>query len=217
MIVYEPKLPAVGAQTRAAQNLVVDDADTRQMASDWANAAKDRREFLDGKRKSYVEPQNLSIKRINADYMPVLADYDAAIAVAKQAMLTYDRAQAARIVAAQAEADRIAAEARAEAEAQAKKLAKTDPVQAAELVAIASLITAPVIVAEKSTGTHTRKKWKARLLSHQVLCLAAGSNPQAQKMLAFDQAAANLLAVATKGPCPFPGVEFYEDESVVLK
>lgn len=217
VVEYDPQLPAAGVQTRTAQLLVIECADTRQMASDWANAAKVRRNKMDDERREWVDPLNAYVKKLNGKFNAVIHDYDAAIDVAKAAMLTYDRAEVARVAAAQAEANRIAAEARAAAEAEAKKLEKTDPVQAAVMTAVAAVITAPAVLVTKAKGDHTRKKWKARLVSKQALVMSATTDPAALAMLDFDQAGANLVAAATKGQSNIPGVEFYEDESVVLK
>ncbi len=219
VVTYEKAtLPAVGAQAKQAAMITVVDSDTYDLAISTAKVLKERRDVIEAKRAAYVKPLNDLKALIQADFTPVIADYDAAIDTIKGAANGYLREQKRLAAVAQAAADKAVADAKLAAEAEAKKLEKKAPEQAAAIRAVAAVAVAPVVVVEKKEGSHTRTTWKARLVDKVALVQHAARLEQgALVMLQFDQAAANLAAKALKGPSNIPGVEFYEDDSLVLK
>ena len=68
-------------------------------------------------------------------------------------------------------------------------------------------------VETKAEGISVRKKWKARVVKeYQVPIAVAGIT-----IRPVDQSALNKLAALSKGECDCPGVEFYQEESTVVR
>jgi hypothetical protein len=118
----------------------------------------------------------------------------------------------------QAEADALAASARKALEAKAAKM-KTEA-KREEYMERAAEVAAPVVtvapVVPTVTGQAIRTTWKARLIDMQSL---TGIPPGDVRLslIAFDQSAANKLAVATKGALAVQGVEWYQEQSLASR
>lgn len=125
-------------------------------------------------------------------------------------------AERLRIEAAQAaaaERARLEREANAKERAAAAAAVKGEAKQEAAASAVAPVIqvSAPV----KQAGESRRTTWKAQLTSLPTL---AGLPPGDVRLsfLAFDQAAANRFAIATKGTVTVPGVAFVSETSLAI-
>lgn len=114
-----------------------------------------------------------------------------------------------------AERKRLLVEAEA---AERKAAAASVKVEAKEEQAAA--VCAPVITVsgpEKQAGETVRKLWRAKLADKRALVAAGALNDVAASLLAFDQSAADRLAVATKGAIAIPGIEWYTEISMAVR
>lgn len=129
-----------------------------------------------------------------------------------------DRIRNAEQAKLQAEADERARKEREALEAKAAKM-KTES-KRDEYLERAAVVVAPIVTVESSVpnvkGQSIRTTWKARLVSLSALTGIPEGDVRLS-MVTFDQAAANKLAVATKGAMSVPGVEWYEDKSMSVK
>jgi len=125
----------------------------------------------------------------------------------------------------QAEQRKLQAEADARAEAERKALEKKaaamkTEAKREEYMERASEVAAPVVtvapVVPTVTGQAIRTTWRARLIDMQAL---TGIPPGDVRLslIAFDQSAANKLAVATKGALAVQGVEWYTEQSLASR
>lgn len=65
----------------------------------------------------------------------------------------------------------------------------------------------------KAEGISVRKKWKARVVKEYKVPIAVAGIT----IRPIDQSALNKLAVLSKGECDCPGVEFYQEESTMVR
>lgn len=70
-----------------------------------------------------------------------------------------------------------------------------------------------VPVETKAEGISVRKKWKARVVKEYKVPIAVAGIT----IRPIDQSALNKLAVLSKGDCDCPGVEFYQEESTMVR
>jgi hypothetical protein len=205
-----------------AQSLVVRTPEDYTGAADFLKAIKAaQKKVADhfGPMKAAAHAAWKKITATEAEAAQPLADAER---VVKGRMLEYQDEQE-RIR--QAEQRKLQAEADARAEAERKALEKKaaamkTEAKREEYMERAAEVAAPVVtvapVVPTVAGQAIRKTWKARLVSISTLTgLAAGD--VRLSLIAFDQSAANKLAVATKGALSVPGVEWYAEQSLASR
>jgi hypothetical protein len=220
IVKYEkPAMPSVGSAERMAAILVVEDQETYDVAMSTAAEWKAEREAWEAKRKSYADPVNVLKDMIQADFMPIIRGYDAAIAMAKAKGVTFLKAEEQKRLDAQAAADKAYRDAQVAAEAAAKKLEKKNP-EAAEAVREAAQLMAATIVAPtvaQSSGNSAPKKWKGRVTDAQRFIAFVAANPAYSALLEIKQGDLDRMINASKGGLKFDGVENYQDVSITLR
>lgn len=221
LIQYDtPKLPTVGSAQAKAAIVMIDDQTTYEIASDIVASIKGRRKEIDEMRKSIVDPINKAKDAVQAIFVPVLADYDAAEKIVKTKMISYVTEQEAIRIREQAEADRIAREAALNAEKEAAKLEKKGHVEAAEAVReMAAVASAPVVAPTVTQlgGNSVRKVWKARVTDKQAFVNAAANVEGLLTLVDVNQPALNKLGAATNGAMKIAGVEFYQESVMAVR
>ena len=126
-----------------------------------------------------------------------------------EAMQANDAAAMARVSEEAAENERKQAAQEAEAAALA------DQVRAAE--AAAMLITAPVVVIEKTAGIQYRDKWVAEVTDKGKLIAACVAGTAPIGLLLIDETMLRKMAEAQKGELRLPGVEVRSEKVVVAR
>ncbi len=138
----------------------------------------------------------------------------------KGKMLTFDRLARAEAAAEQA---KLQAEADARAEAECEHLLKQaanlkTPALQEQRLAEAEEVEAPVITvqseAPKVEGISIRKTWKARVVDKKAFIRKAFIDNNLLGFIIVDEKALNKVAQATKGSVSYPGIEFYQEESM---
>ena len=138
----------------------------------------------------------------------------------KTKMLTFDRLARAEAAAEQA---KLQAEADARAEAECEHLLKQaanlkTPALQEQRLAEAEEVEAPVITvqseAPKVEGISTRKTWKARVVDKKAFIRKAFIDNNLLGFIIVDEKALNKVAQATKGSVSYPGIKFYQEESM---
>lgn len=161
-------------------------------------------------------------KKITMTEAEAVAPLNDAERTVKGRMLTYqaeqERIRQAEQRKLQAEADERARREREALEAKAAKM-KTEA-KREEYLERAQEVAAPVVtvaaVVPVVTGQAIRTTWKARLISIETLTGIPAGDVRLS-LIAFDQSAANRLAVATKGAVAVRGVEWYTEQSLASR
>lgn len=217
------KQQEVNSLSAQAKGLIVSNTEEYSYAAEYLKTVKGALKRVNEKiiapaeevkRKAEVSRKNL----VAIFRAPLLA----AESILKSKMLTFDRE-------AQAKADelqkKLQAEADAKAETERERLLneasnlKTPELQEQRL-AEAEEVEAPVITvqseAPKVDGISTRKTWKARVVDTKGFILAATLDSNLQGFIMIDEKALNRVAQATKGQVSYPGIQFYQDESMAV-
>lgn len=215
-----PKLPTVGSAQAKANIVVIDDQTTYEMASEIVNKIKGRRKEIDEMRKFIVDPLNKAKDAVQAIFVPVLADYDAAEKIVKTKMVTYITEQDAIRVREQAEADRVAREAALKAEKEAAKLEKKGHVEAAEAVReMAAVASAPVIAPTVTQvgGNSIRHKLVGEVVDKEAFVQFIALNSIYLNVLDVNQGALNKWLAATDGKLEIPGMKIRKDAIMAVR
>lgn len=211
-------LTVVGAMVKGAKQIIVVDQDTYDNAVEYMKDWKARRDVIEAKRVQYVTPLNELKAAIQADFTPVIEDYDAAIRIVKATAITWVKEQERIQREKQAEDDRIAREAREAAEKAAAKLERKNPEAAAALRESAAVITAPIaapaFVAAK--GASTRKTWKGKVVDAQAFLAHVAAHPEFMAAVEFKQIELNRIAALYKNAVKVPGLDLYEDTGMAV-
>jgi hypothetical protein len=220
VVQYEkPAMPVVAAVASQAASIVVVDQDTYDFAIDVAKELKRERDLWEEKRVSYKKPLDDLIKLVQADFVPVIQSYDAAVALIKRKAIDWSNAEEAKRAAAQAEANRVFREQQAAAEKAAAKLEKKDPVAAEALREINAVASAPVVApaVEQAAGDSKRKSYKGKVVNEDALFAFVASHPECRAVFKLDQGALNKLINAAQGRLSIPGVETYVDTVLAIR
>jgi hypothetical protein len=138
----------------------------------------------------------------------------------KSKMLTYQRQEEEKR---QTEQRRLQAEADAAAERERQRLLKEaeklkTPELKEERMRQAEEVIAPVITVQTETpkvsGISTRKTWKAEVIDKKAFVEAALKDENLLAFLEIDMSKMNKLAAATKGQISYPGIKFFEEQSL---
>ena len=138
----------------------------------------------------------------------------------KGKMLTFQREENRKAAAEQA---RLQAEADARAEKEREHLLKEaaklkTPELQDQRLQEAEEVEAPVITVQsevpKVDGISSRKTWKAKVIDKLVFVEAATKDQNLLGFIAIDESALNRVAAATKGEINYPGIKFYEHETM---
>jgi len=159
-------------------------------------------------------------KAITTKEREVLDPLKTAEGSVKTKMLIYQNQQRMK---AQAERDRLQAEADARAEKERERLLKEaanlkTPELQEQRLAEAEEVEAPVITVQTETpkvdGISTRKTWKAKVVHKLAFTEAAMNDQNLFGFIIIDEKALNRVAQATKGELNYPGIEFYQEETM---
>lgn len=116
----------------------------------------------------------------------------------------------------QAEAEERARRERERLRKKAEKL-KT-PEKQEEYRRAADEVQVPVVTVQsevpKASGISTRKIWKAKIANKKAFIQAAINDENLLAFITLDESALNRVAQATKGKISYPGIEFYEHETM---
>ena len=205
-----------------AQSLVVRTPEDYSGAADFLKAIKAAQKKVADHFGPMKAAAHAAWKKITATEDEAAQPLSDAEKVVKGRMLAYHTDQE-RIR--QAEQRKLQAEADARAEAERKALEKKaaamkTEAKREEYMERASEVAAPVVtvapVVPTVTGQAIRTTWRARLIDMQAL---TGIPPGDVRLslIAFDQSAANKLAVATKGALAVQGVEWYTEQSLASR
>ena len=224
-----PEAPeGLETQTEAAEKWVGTALVTDQKSRDLCATAVSRMNQIIKTWKAHYKPLKADAKALHkkiCDAEHVVIDpLERAKGSAIGLLGTYDRAQAEIARKAQAEAQaKIDAETERERQRKLKAAEKLKtPELKMERIEQAEEIVAPVVKIAAPTakvqGESVRVLWRAELVSlDELIKAAAGGNELAKKLLIFDQAQANKLAVAVKNGVPVPGIKFESKNSYAYR
>jgi hypothetical protein len=203
-----------------------------QLVVDDLKAIKTRRDALEARRMTITRPLDQAKQAVMDLFRAPLEAMDRAISAGKQACLAYTRErdrrlakeQAERERAAQAERDRLAAEARALAD---KAAATADVEQAdrlrdmADAVKVQAITTvAPIMpAAPKMAGTHTAKRWGVEVTDPKALAAAMlRDHPDMfDSCWAPNEAKLRSWATLKDGKLSVDGLRVFQADTMVLR
>ena len=211
------------------QNITIDSSIKYSAGADFLKRIKFAQKrvviFFSGENgKDGMKPKaHAAWKQICAQEATVLAPLFAAEDSIKSKMLVFQREEnhkaAAEEARLQANADAQAALEYRRKMKEAEKL-KT-PALKEQRLAEAEEVEAPIVRVQTETpkvaGISTRKTWKAEVVNKFDFLRAAAIEPANVNMLGFiiiDESALNKVAAATKGQVKYPGIRFYEHETM---
>jgi hypothetical protein len=205
-----------------ANSIAIRTAEDYVSASEFLKAIKAAQKRVSDHFEPMKQAAHAAWKKITAkeaEAMEPLANAERSVkALMIEWRVEQDRIRNAEQAKLQAEADERARKEREALEAKAAKM-KTES-KRDEYLERAAVVVAPIVTVESSVpnvkGQSIRTTWKARLVSLSALTGIPEGDVRLS-MVTFDQAAANKLAVATKGAMSVPGVEWYEDKSMSVK
>lgn len=208
--------------TERSQTLMVSTAAERTVAVDFLKDIKSMQKRVTEFFSPMKDAVHKAWKAVTEKESTMLSPLKDVESVVKQRVLVFDdteeRVRLDKQRKLQADADENARKEKERLEREAAKL-KT-PELREQRMAQAAAVTAPVVIVAtitvKQKGESTRKTWKARLVDKNALVKSATSSDLAMSILIFDQAAANKLAISTKGAVAVPGVEWYEETSLAI-
>lgn len=221
--------PSTAAMLRSANvkmeivsDFAVTTVEEAELAGEELRSIKAMIKSLDDKRKAITRPLDAAKTATMDLFREPLAVLERAQEVIRTAIGKFQAEQARLAREAQIRADAEAAEARKKIEEEAKAAAEAgQPELAATLTDAASLMIGPVgaVVQTKVKGLGSRSTWKSRVTNVVAFIEYAIKSERADllAMVSIDQSALNKYAVATKGAMKIPGVEFYEDSTVVSR
>jgi hypothetical protein len=205
----------------AARDLVVNDATVRQLADTDLAACKKLLRDLEAARKLAKEPTLEAGREIDRQYEAPKGFLDQAIALLTQAILTFDRAEAAKRAAAQLAADKAAEAQRKALEKQGARLKKAgDTESAAAVKEAAALVVAPVIplaVPKSEQSTNHVVTWSAEVVDLMALVKAVAEGRASLKCLSYDLTYLNGQARLEKADLKIDGVRAVPTESLRAK
>ncbi len=190
-------------------------------AGDDLKAVKALAKQLEEKRTAITQPLNQALREINALFKPAKDWLKQAEHLLKDKLLAY-----------QAEQDRVARELQAKAEALARKereklerrAAKAEAKGKAEkaevLRQVAETKTAPVIesAAPKVAGIIRRDVWKAEITDKEALLIhIVRERPDLLPLVKIDQSALNAQARRLKDKLNLPGVKTVKEASIAAR
>jgi hypothetical protein len=197
---------------KAAEEIRIVNQPQYESAAETLKAIKGFAAELETARKKITTPLDAAKKAVMDLFRVPATALENAEAKVKGAMLTYANEQE-RIRREQEEKLRIQAEEKARKEREkleerARKAAESGKSekatalleQAAEVVAVAPVISPRV---EKVSGISTKTIWKARVRNVALV---------PREYMVVDESALNKVAQATKGSLAIPGVEFYSEQ-----
>lgn len=241
-----PDAAALNTRAQSAlamvNSMVIDSHETYELAADELKAIKSKAKTIEDQRTSITGPINKALKAVN-DLFRGPSDYLAqAEKIIKTKMIGYTteqeriaaeaqrkaeaeiRAEQARIAkeaadreaAAQAEAAKLVAEGNAEKAAEVQAEAA---IEASSMVAIAHVMTAPVVEAAvtKVSGVSMRSTWKAECTDKAALVAFIATNPQFLNLLDVNASALNQMAKAMRETMNIDGVRVYEEKQLASR
>ncbi len=244
--IQPPNAAAMTSRAESAlamvQSMVVDSAETYELAADELKSIKARSKSIEEQRTSITGPINKALKAVNDLFRGPGEYLDQAEKIIKGKMLAYTteqqriadeerRRSEAAIQAEQMRLTREAAEIEAAAKAEAESLlAAGDAEKAAEVEAAAAIESAslsatalvmtapaPQVAPAKAAGISMRSSWKATCENKAMLIAFAADNPQFQNLLDVNQTALNQLAKAMRDTLEIPGVRVYEEKQLASR
>ena len=153
-------------------------------------------------------------------FEPALTALAEAEGVLKRSMLTWQRAEDARVAAERAEQERIARIERERLQREAAEATAAGDVEKAELATeLARVVSAPVAMPEapRVKGVSTVKRWTYRIKDLQALIRYVSEHPEYQSCVGPVGAEIGRLATTMKDRCPLAGVEVYEEETIAAR
>jgi hypothetical protein len=217
IIATEPEL-AVASKSGAAlaimtevEALAVVDQPSAEFANGILKRVKSTAKETDENRRSWVDPLNAQVKRINDLFRAPLDILTRAESCIKGKLLAYQTAEEEKR---RAEERRLAEIAEKERQRLAKLAEKAeargDEKRAEAFTARAEEVPVPVAAPPpKVAGLSYREDWRAELVSlAEVVKAAAAGNELALSFLTFDQGGADRKAKALKGAVGVPGVRW---------
>lgn len=156
-------------------------------------------------------------------YDMLMAPLDEAEEILKNKQLEYNREQERKRA---EEQRRLQAEADAKAERERQRLLKEaeklkTPELKEERLRQAEEVEAPVVTVQsevpKVQGQSFRKTWKAEVTDKKAFVAAALQDENLLAFLEIDMSKLNKLATATKGEISYPGIKFYEEQTLASR
>lgn len=220
--VDDTKIAVLGVEALVAQanNVVVDDQMTFDMANDLLGILKTTEKSLDAERDERYKTVKAMEGYVMGDVRALLKLVKESIDKVKAPMLGWTKEQQRLRDAEQARLDEAARKERERLEKQAATAsARGHDEKAAVLAATAAVITAPIAtstyVAPK--GLSTRKVWKGRVSNKEQLIADILANPSFLNLIEIPEAGLNRLAAATEGNIPLRGIETYQEETLAKR
>lgn len=200
--VMESARAQVDALVQEAGEVSISSEEDYLRAADFTQRLRGEQKRLDDHRRSYTDPLNAEVKRINETFNPLIER------LKKEAQATVDGEISAWL---KNERDRLERE-KAEVEAAASRAAEGGRQDDAD-AHMASLIEVPY-KPTRAPGTSEQTRWSGTCddLASLVLAVASGEAPL--NLIQVNQPALNKLAQATKAKSTIPGVSFHSTRSL---
>jgi len=203
--------------------LSVTNAEQYQGAADFLKQLKDAQKKVTDFFSPIKKKAHDAWKSITAKESEVLTPLKDAENTVKGKMLTYQRQEEEKR---QAEQRRLQAEADERARKDRERLLKhaeslKTPEKQEEYRQAAEEVQAPVVTvqseAPRVAGISTRKTWKAEVINKKAFVEAALKDDNLLAFLEIDMSKMNKLAAATKGQISYPGIKFFEEQTLASR
>jgi vacuolar-type H+-ATPase subunit I/STV1 len=191
----------------AAQNHVIVDTPSLQVASDLLMANRKEQKALDEQRTFLVAPLNEHVKAINSKFKPWTEVLGFAEKLLRGKISAYQAEEQRRLNVLRAEAEEKARQERLKLEAKADKLREQGKIERASVLedqAAATVAVVPQMV--KVSGIGSKQVWTGRITDMKAFCGAIASGELPETLVNVSQADLNRLALTYKTTRTFPGL-----------
>lgn len=211
----------VDSAVATADSYTIDSVEVLTLANDDLREIAGAVKQMDDLRTTFVKPLNDEVKFINDTFRPFIDGLKQARSILEPKIITFQRAEAARVAEEQRRANEAAAAERRKMEEEARAAqASGDEETAVALTTAAEVMVAPVVqsnVPTKGTGTSARSTWSAEVEDLLKLVQFVAANPQFIGLLQANATALNAQAKSLKASMQIPGVKAVEKVGLAVR